>query len=128
MLHVYICCHCRELSWVKIHNVDDRYEANRIEGVCSPATPFISIPAPTSMSVHCYTGHFQARLVYYLMNVHTQPRCIYLCRVSTHTHTHTHTHTPQNVSFYCTCIYCIYMLQFICDVVHGMYMFTYPAW
>lgn len=46
----------KELSWVKIHNVDDRYEANRID------------------------GHFQARLVYYLMNVHTQPRCIYLCR------------------------------------------------
>jgi broad specificity phosphatase PhoE/predicted kinase len=46
----------KELSWVKIYNVDDRYEANRIE------------------------GHFQARLVYYLMNVHTQPRCIYLCR------------------------------------------------
>ena len=26
-------------------------------------------------------GHFQARLVYYVMNVHVQPRCIYLCRV-----------------------------------------------
>lgn len=25
-------CTCRELSWVKIHNVDDRYEANRIDG------------------------------------------------------------------------------------------------
>ena len=27
-------------------------------------------------------GHLQARLVYYLMNIHTQPRAIYLCRVS----------------------------------------------
>ena len=29
-----------------------------------------------------HSGHLQARLVYYLMNIHTQPRCIYLCRVS----------------------------------------------
>lgn len=28
----WLSCTCRELSWVKIHNVDDRYEANRIDG------------------------------------------------------------------------------------------------
>ena len=27
-----VCVNHRELSWVKIYNVDDRYEANRIEG------------------------------------------------------------------------------------------------
>jgi len=52
----FACISCRDLSWVKIYNVDQRYEANRID------------------------GHLQARLVYYLMNIHTQPRCIYLCR------------------------------------------------
>ena len=29
-----------------------------------------------------FAGHLQSKLVYYLMNIHTQPRCIYLCRVS----------------------------------------------
>ena len=46
----------KDLSWVKIYNVDQRYEANRID------------------------GHLQSRLVYYLMNIHIRPRSIYLCR------------------------------------------------
>lgn len=49
----------RNLSWVKIFNVDQSYEANRIN------------------------GHLQAKLVYYLLNIHTLPRHIYLCRVCT---------------------------------------------
>lgn len=46
----------KDLSWVKIYNVKQRYEANMIE------------------------GHLQARLVYYLMNIHIRHRSIYLCR------------------------------------------------
>ena len=30
--------------------------------------------------VHKHEGHIQARIVYYLMNVHITPRTIYLCR------------------------------------------------
>lgn len=46
----------KDLSWVKIYNVGQRYEANKIE------------------------DHLEARLVYYLMNIHIRQRCIYLCR------------------------------------------------
>ncbi|KAL5516014.1 hypothetical protein EMCRGX_G001270 [Ephydatia muelleri] len=46
----------KDLSWVKIYNVDQRYEANKIK------------------------DHLEARLVYYLMNIHIRQRCIYLCR------------------------------------------------
>ncbi len=56
-VYCIIWCFHRDLSWVKIFNVDQRYEANRI------------------------TGHLQAKLVYYLLNIHTLPRHIYLCRV-----------------------------------------------
>jgi 6-phosphofructo-2-kinase/fructose-2,6-biphosphatase 2 len=31
--------------------------------------------------VHKHEGHIQARIVYYLMNIHITPRTIYLCRV-----------------------------------------------
>ncbi|XP_003382978.1 PREDICTED: 6-phosphofructo-2-kinase/fructose-2,6-bisphosphatase 1-like [Amphimedon queenslandica] len=62
-IEVYKLAYCsldkdedKELSWVKIFNVKQRYEANQIE------------------------GHLQARLVYYLMNIHIRPRSIYLCR------------------------------------------------
>lgn len=50
-------CPCRDLSWVKIFNVNQRFEAN------------------------CIYGHLMAKLVYYLLNIHTLPRSIYLCRV-----------------------------------------------
>lgn len=33
--------------------------------------------------VHKHEGHVQARIVYYLMNIHITPRTIYLTRVST---------------------------------------------
>lgn len=33
--------------------------------------------------VHKHEGHIQARIVYYLMNIHITPRTIYLTRVST---------------------------------------------
>jgi broad specificity phosphatase PhoE len=46
----------KEFTWLKVYNVDERYEANRIE------------------------GHLQAKLVYYMMNIHTRPRNIYLTR------------------------------------------------
>ena len=32
--------------------------------------------------VHKHEGHLQARIVYYLMNIHIMPRTIYLSRVS----------------------------------------------
>ena len=32
--------------------------------------------------VHKHEGHLQARIVYYLMNIHITPRTIYLTRVS----------------------------------------------
>ena len=35
MCTTLLCYMCRELSWVKIYNVDDRYEANRIKGECT---------------------------------------------------------------------------------------------
>ena len=31
--------------------------------------------------VHKHEGHLQARIVYYLMNIHITPRTIYLTRV-----------------------------------------------
>ena len=52
------------------------------------------------MYVYVYAGHFQARLVYYLMNVHTQPRCIYLCRVSRNIIIMVLT---RDIYTYCTC-------------------------
>ena len=58
-------------------------------------------------------GHFQARLVYYLMNVHTQPRCIYLCRVqciTTRVHLHVHVHVYMIV--YSHAMYSIHVCAF----------------
>lgn len=46
----------RELSWLKVFNVDQKYEANRI------------------------ADHLQSKLVYFMMNIHTGPRTIYLTR------------------------------------------------
>lgn len=34
--------------------------------------------------VHKHEGHVQARIVYYLMNIHIMPRTIYLTRVRLH--------------------------------------------
>lgn len=38
--------------------------------------------------VHKHEGHVQARIVYYLMNIHITPRTIYLTRVSHYCTTH----------------------------------------
>lgn len=40
-------------------------------------------PAGEKVLVHKHEGHLQARIVYYLMNIHITPRTIYLTRVST---------------------------------------------
>ena len=34
LIAICVCVFYRELSWVKIYNVDHRYEANKIEGTC----------------------------------------------------------------------------------------------
>lgn len=46
----------RELSFIKVIDVGRRYLVNRIQ------------------------DHIQSKIVYYLMNIHVQPRTIYLCR------------------------------------------------
>uniref|UniRef100_UPI00358E550C 6-phosphofructo-2-kinase/fructose-2, 6-bisphosphatase 4-like isoform X2 n=1 Tax=Myxine glutinosa TaxID=7769 RepID=UPI00358E550C len=46
----------RDLSYMKIFNVGDRFLVNHVQ------------------------DHIQSRIVYYLMNIHVQPRSIYLCR------------------------------------------------
>ncbi|KAM8868688.1 6-phosphofructo-2-kinase/fructose-2,6-bisphosphatase 4-like isoform 2-T2 [Synchiropus picturatus] len=46
----------RDLSYIKIMDVGQRYLVNRV------------------------LDHVQSRIVYYLMNIHITPRCIYLCR------------------------------------------------
>uniref|UniRef100_A0A3Q1IYD4 6-phosphofructo-2-kinase domain-containing protein n=1 Tax=Anabas testudineus TaxID=64144 RepID=A0A3Q1IYD4_ANATE len=47
---------CRDLSYIKIMDVGQRYLVNRV------------------------LDHIQSRIVYYLMNIHITPRSIYLCR------------------------------------------------
>lgn len=46
----------RELSLIKVIDVGRRFLVNRVQ------------------------DHIQSRIVYYLMNIHVQPRTIYLCR------------------------------------------------
>lgn len=46
----------RDLSYIKIMDVGQRYLVNRV------------------------LDHIQSRIVYYLMNIHITPRSIYLCR------------------------------------------------
>ena len=46
----------RDLSFIKVIDVGRRYLVNRIQ------------------------DHIQSKIVYYLMNIHVQPRTIYLCR------------------------------------------------
>lgn len=46
----------RDLSYIKIMDVGQRYMVNRV------------------------LDHIQSRIVYYLMNIHITPRSIYLCR------------------------------------------------
>lgn len=64
---LYLCILCvvalmlnvlsyRELSYIKIMDVGQRYLVNRV------------------------LDHIQSRIVYYLMNIHITPRSIYLCR------------------------------------------------
>ncbi|XP_017288041.1 6-phosphofructo-2-kinase/fructose-2,6-bisphosphatase 3 isoform X3 [Kryptolebias marmoratus] len=48
--------HDRELSFIKVIDVGRRFLVNRIQ------------------------DHIQTKIVYYLMNIHVQPRTIYLCR------------------------------------------------
>uniref|UniRef100_A0A6I8PIR1 6-phosphofructo-2-kinase/fructose-2,6-biphosphatase 3 n=2 Tax=Ornithorhynchus anatinus TaxID=9258 RepID=A0A6I8PIR1_ORNAN len=48
--------HDRELSLIKVIDVGRRFLVNRVQ------------------------DHIQSRIVYYLMNIHVQPRTIYLCR------------------------------------------------
>ena len=40
----------------------------------------------TVVVLYYILGHLQAKLVYYLMNIHIRPRSIYLCRVSLSDH------------------------------------------
>lgn len=47
---------CRDLSFIKVIDVGRRFLVNRVQ------------------------DHIQSRIVYYLMNIHVQPRTIYLCR------------------------------------------------
>ena len=50
------CSPSRDLSFIKVIDVGRRYLVNRIQ------------------------DHIQSKIVYYLMNIHVQPRTIYLCR------------------------------------------------
>lgn len=50
------CAFPRELSLIKVIDVGRRFLVNRVQ------------------------DHIQSRIVYYLMNIHVQPRTIYLCR------------------------------------------------
>ena len=50
------CVFPRELSLIKVIDVGRRFLVNRVQ------------------------DHIQSRIVYYLMNIHVQPRTIYLCR------------------------------------------------
>lgn len=52
----YLCSPLRDLSYIKIMDVGQRYLVNRV------------------------LDHIQSRIVYYLMNIHITPRSIYLCR------------------------------------------------
>jgi hypothetical protein len=54
--HSYSIPHPRDLSYIKIMDVGQRYLVNRV------------------------LDHIQSRIVYYLMNIHITPRSIYLCR------------------------------------------------
>lgn len=47
---------CRDLSFIKVINVGQRFLVNRVQ------------------------DYIQSKIVYYLMNIHVQPRTIYLCR------------------------------------------------
>lgn len=51
-----LCSPLRDLSFIKIMDVGQRYLVNRV------------------------LDHVQSRIVYYLMNIHITPRSIYLCR------------------------------------------------
>lgn len=46
----------RDLSFIKVINVGQRFLVNRVQ------------------------DYIQSKIVYYLMNIHVQPRTIYLCR------------------------------------------------
>lgn len=54
----HVCLHTssRDLSYIKIMDVGQRFMVNRV------------------------LDHIQSRIVYYLMNIHITPRSIYLCR------------------------------------------------
>ncbi|EPY74341.1 hypothetical protein CB1_002101001 [Camelus ferus] len=47
---------CRDLSFIKVINVGQRFLVNKVQ------------------------DYIQSKIVYYLMNIHVQPRTIYLCR------------------------------------------------
>ncbi|XP_073508557.1 6-phosphofructo-2-kinase/fructose-2,6-bisphosphatase 3 isoform X2 [Phyllobates terribilis] len=49
-------CHDRDLSMIIVIDVGRRFLVNKV------------------------SDHIQSKIVYYLMNIHVQPRCIYLCR------------------------------------------------
>ena len=72
--------------------------------------------------IYISAGHFQARLVYYLMNVHTQPRCIYLCRVGS-TQCSVSLYMYMYISLKCTMHRCAYTCTYIhvrCMHVEGL--------
>lgn len=51
-------------------------------GAIEGMTKLNYFPEGEKVVVHKHEGHVQARIVYYLMNIHVTPRSIYLSRVS----------------------------------------------
>lgn len=65
----------------RIEHYQEKYEA--LDEALESDLSFMKIyNTGEKVVVHKHEGHIQARIVYYLMNIHIVPRTIYLSRVS----------------------------------------------
>jgi len=63
----------------RIAHYEDQYQT--LDETLEPDLSFLKIfNCGKKVSVYQHEGHIQSRIVYFLMNLHLQPRTIYLCR------------------------------------------------
>lgn len=72
---VYDTVTAEEGAFIKVMNVGERIEVNRIEGVYASEIEL-------QVSADTVIGYLQSRCCFFLMNIHTTPRTIYFARVS----------------------------------------------
>lgn len=61
-----------EGRYIKVMNVGEKIEVNRIEGL------LVVLSTGLQLTI---TGYLQSRCCFFLMNIHTKPRTIYFARV-----------------------------------------------